>query len=106
MKLSPCMRCTKVPDPGACDNKDCAAWRKWYIGRWNDMRFSLRGGMEKVKREPVGVCIGGQFYAQPHIVRNYLRNDPCRECLCPRDLCALPCAVKRSWLAARETITN
>lgn len=102
MKMSPCMRCVKVEDPTACNNKDCAAWRKWYISRWDDMRFSVRGGMERVKREPAGVCIGGNYYSQPHRVRGYLQKDPCKGCLCPKDLCVLPCAIKRSWLAARE----
>lgn len=104
MNVSPCMRCTRVADPRGCDNKDCVRWRRWYIQKWEDMRFSVRADMEKVRTEPAGVCIGGNFYSQPHRVRGYLQKDPCDGCLCPRDVCVLPCAVKRSWLRAREDV--
>ncbi len=104
MNKSPCMGCVKVANAAECDNKDCALWRKWYIQRWNDMRFSVRGDMERVKREPAGVCIGGNYYSQPHRVKGYLQKDPCDGCLCPRDLCVLPCAIKRSWQSARDNV--
>ncbi len=102
MKQSPCMRCTRVADPANCENKNCQKWQRWYIDKWEDMRFSVRGAMERVEITPAGVCIGGNYYSQPHRVKNYLQKDPCANCLCPRDVCTLPCAVKRSWLAARK----
>ncbi len=102
MQVSPCLRCVRVADPVACEDKDCALWRRWYIKKWEDMRFSVRGGMERVKCAPAGVCIGGVHYSQPHRVRGYLQKDPCDGCLCPKDLCVLPCVIKRNWLAARE----
>lgn len=101
--LSPCMRCTRVSDPGACDDKSCVKWRRWFVERWDSMRRQPR--LEKelpAGRE--GICIGGVVYAQPHRVRSYLHTDPCEKCLCPRDLCALPCREKRNWLSARQAL--
>lgn len=102
VNISPCMRCTRVPDPRQCDNKDCGPWRQWFKAKWEDMRFSVRAQMEKVEQKPIGLPIGGVYYPQPHRLRGYLRKDPCDGCLCPKDLCVLPCAVKRSWLQARQ----
>lgn len=102
---SPCMRCTKVSDPCACEDKTCAKWRRWYIARWDAMRLQPRLMMEQ-PLQPQGICIGGTCYAQPHRVRSYLQTDPCDSCLCPRDVCTLPCRAKRSWLHTRQTIYN
>lgn len=104
MKVSPCMSCTRVRDPRACENKRCRAWRVWFVKKWNVMRLQPRLAMEKRAMVPEGVCIGGQCYAQPHRVRQYLATDPCGTCLCPRDLCAQPCRVKRSWEQARKDV--
>ena len=102
--ISPCMRCTKVQDPRQCENKDCRKWRQWFIEKWNAMRVTPRLDMEKRPRELEGVCIGGTYYAMPHRVNHYLTKDPCDGCLCPRDLCVLPCRIKRDWQAAREDV--
>ena len=102
MRVSPCMTCTRVKDPRGCDDKDCKAWQEWFTGRWDDLRHQVRVSMETVEEQPVGVNIGGTYYAAPHRVRRYLEQDPCTGCLCPRDLCRLPCKIKRRWLAARE----
>lgn len=104
MNVSPCMRCTRVPSPGDCENKGCRQWQQWYITKWENMRFSVRADMEKIKRAPEGVCIGGSYYSQPHRVRSYLQKDPCDGCLCPRDICTLPCAMKRNWIKARQNV--
>lgn len=101
---SPCMRCTRVADPRACENKDCRQWQQWFIGKWNAMRVAPRLDMEQLPRQPEGVCIGGRYYATPHKVSHYLQTDPCEKCLCPRDLCTLPCRIKRDWLTARQNI--
>ena len=92
--MSPCARCTRVTDPRQCENKDCRLWQKWFIEKWNKMRVAPRLDVEKRPREMEGVCIGGKYYALPHRVESYLQKDPCQSCLCPRDLCALPC---RTW---------
>lgn len=102
MRVSPCMSCTRVDDPRACDNKDCKVWQSWFTGRWDDLRHQVRVSMEAVETKPMGVNIGGTYYAAPHRVRRYLEQDPCEGCLCPKDLCRLPCKIKRQWLAARE----
>lgn len=102
--MSPCMRCTKVPDPEACENKSCQQWQRWFIGRWNAMRVVPRLEVEKKPRIAEGVCIGGRYYALPHRVDSYLQTDPCKGCLCPRDLCVVPCRIKRDWLRARQEV--
>ena len=102
MNVSPCLRCSRVADPAACEDKNCVAWRKWFVGKWDEMRIAPRLAVEHRPKEPEGVVIGGVRYALPHRVRSYLEKDPCRDCLCPRDLCVLPCRMKRDWLQARE----
>ena len=99
---SPCLRCSRVADPAACENKNCVQWRRWFTQKWDDMRLVPRIEAERRPKETEGVVIGGVRYALPHRVRGYLDKDPCRDCLCPRDLCALPCRVKRDWLKAWE----
>lgn len=103
---SPCTHCTKVQDPRQCENKDCRQWQQWFIEKWNAMRVVPRLDIEKRPREPEGVCIGGKYYALPHRVDSYLTKDPCDSCLCPRDLCVIPCRVRRDWLAAREDVLS
>ncbi len=31
---SPCEGCTRVNDPNACENKQCKAWKTWFLRRW------------------------------------------------------------------------
>lgn len=31
---SPCENCKRVKEPEACGNTHCAAWREWWLGRW------------------------------------------------------------------------
>lgn len=100
----PCNRCNKVADPRQCENKECRQWQSWFIEKWNTMRVAPRLDIERRPREMEGVCIGGRYYAMPHRVNRYLHNDPCQTCMCPRDLCVIPCRVKRDWQAAREDI--
>jgi len=102
--MSPCMCCTKVKDPTVCDNKDCRQWQRWFIEKWNEMRVAPRLELEKKPRIAEGVCIGGRVYALPHRVDSYLQTDPCESCLCPRDLCVVPCRIKRDWLRARQEV--
>lgn len=102
MGISPCLRCTRVPDPESCGDKNCQLWQKWYIDRWNRLRLQARQAMEGVTPEPVGVRLGGRRYAAPHETQAYLGADPCDACLCPRDLCVTPCRIRRDWEQARE----
>ena len=98
---SPCLRCTRVADPRACENKSCAAWRQWFIAGWENLRRSARADMDEVQPKPAGVNIGGTYYSPPHLVAQYLRNDPCKNCLCPKDLCTAPCRIRRAWDEAK-----
>lgn len=96
MKRSPCASCSRVKDPENCENKHCSVWRQWFIDRWETLRTCARAPMEQ-PLEPAGVPLGGRHYSPPHRVRAYLENDPCNSCLCPKDLCQIPCRVKQTW---------
>ena len=104
MSVSPCMRCTRVANPRDCDNKDCKVWRSWFVEKWDALRAQPRLEIERKEKVMEGVVIGGVRYAMPHRVKDYLRKDPCDGCVCPRDLCVLPCRVKRDWLQARQDV--
>ena len=101
MNISPCMSCTRVHNPAGCENKECKVWKSWFVESWDRMRVQPRLSMEQVPTTPLGVNIGGTYYALPHRVKGYLQKDPCDGCLCPRDLCVLPCKIKRQWLRTR-----
>ena len=101
---SPCLRCNRVQDPRNCENKNCQVWRNWFVSRWDNLRLQTRLQREKQPTEMAGVNIGGIRYALPHRVHSYLDTDPCEKCLCPRDLCALPCKQKRNWLKVKEDV--
>ena len=100
---SPCMRCTRVSAPCDCEDKSCAKWRRWFIENWDTMRRQPRLQKE-LPGQQQGVYIGGVCYTQPHRVHTYLNTDPCDKCLCPRDLCTLPCREKRTWQMTRRTV--
>lgn len=71
-KMSPCRGCSRVADPAACEDKSCLQWRRWFIDRWDAMRR--------------------QYPLQEHT-----DCDPCAACLCPRELCNVPCDRKQEW---------
>lgn len=101
---SPCLRCTRVPDPRECDNKQCKPWQQWFIDRWELLRSGPRQQMDAAQAVPMGVNIGGRHYAPPHQVKAYLSKDPCETCLCPQDLCMEPCRVRRAWEEAKGEV--
>lgn len=101
---SPCLTCTRVVNPRACDNKNCQSWQKWFLDRWALIHAYPRQQMEQAKLEPVGVTVGGKHYAAPNQVRRYLENDPCAACPCPKDLCSSPCRVRRAWDEAKKEV--
>ena len=98
---SPCLRCTRVPDPRNCDNKRCQPWRQWFLDRWELLRSVPRQQMEQVVLTPNGSSIGGTRYTPPSQLQTYLRTDPCKACLCPKDLCTSPCRIRRAWEEAK-----
>lgn len=81
-RLSPCMACRRVLDPDACENKNCKAWRCWFIARWDRLRQALGAGQVRAT--------------------GYLDRDPCGGCLCAKDLCVTPCQAKAAWEEAKE----
>lgn len=101
---SPCLKCTRVKNPRDCEEKNCKAWRSWFIETWNAQRMQFRLAREHLALEKEGENIGGIRYALPHRVHSYLENDPCKGCMSPRDLCRVPCKVKRNWVRAREEV--
>lgn len=103
-QVSPCLTCTRVKDPQNCENKNCNVWRNWFLMRWEQLRSCARREKDCTVPKPLGVPLGGRHYAAPHQVETYLSTDPCKNCLCPRDLCATPCRVRRNWEQAREDV--
>lgn len=101
---SPCLTCTRVADPRNCENKNCQLWQRWFLQRWEQIHNYPRVKMETGKMEPVGVPLGGRHYAAPNQVEQYLGNDPCDHCRCPKDLCSSPCRVKRAWANAKQEV--
>lgn len=99
----PCISCNRVLDPDNCENKNCQLWRSWFVDSWDSLRRQprLQKELPPVKE---GVVIGGVRYAMPHRVKGYLEKDPCEGCRCPRDLCVVPCRVKRDWDGARKLL--
>ena len=44
-QTSPCEGCTRVQDPGKCENKTCKIWRAWFLHRWAEIyRYGQRYG--------------------------------------------------------------
>ena len=39
---SPCRSCTRVKNPGDCENKCCKAWCKWFLESWADIHNYYR----------------------------------------------------------------
>ena len=101
---SPCLTCTRVQDPIACENKNCGAWKEWFIYRWEMIRAHPRSTMERGKAKPLGVPLGGRFYPHPEQITDYLEKDPCDGCKCPKDLCTTPCRVRRVWMEAKKEV--
>ena len=95
---SPCLRCTRVKDPKNCENKLCKDWQAWFIHRWESMREQVRKEMEQAAPVERGIPLGGERYAHPEVIREYLQYDPCDRCPCPKGLCQHPCPAKSAWL--------
>ena len=102
--VKPCLRCTRVKDPGNCENKNCKQWRGWFIDAWERARNNpaLQRELKCLNLETVS--IGGTHYAHPDRVREYLQEDPCKSCPLPPELCTSPCPVRRSWEEARKEL--
>lgn len=97
MMKSPCFTCTRVRDPQNCESKVCKEWREWYIARWEAMRRRIHQQIAGAPTQERGVPLGGRHYEAPHKVRQFLQNDPCNSCYCPKDLCTTPCQLRLAW---------
>ena len=106
MMESPCLQCTRVRDPKNCENKLCKDWQAWFIDRWESMRDFVRSEMEQAPTQEVGIPLGGRIYAHPHRVREYMQQDPCQRCLCPKDRCEVPCPSKEAWLKMQRKVAK
>ena len=102
-KCSPCLCCPKGRDPQICEDKHCSHWRSWFLARWELLRQYPRQIRQR-EPEPVGVMVGGNHYAAPHQVRQYLETDPCTTCCCDRELCKQPCRIRMAWDRNRKEI--
>lgn len=102
--ISPCVLCTRVKDPGNCENKNCKVWQKWFLARWELIRGFPRQAMEQAPLTPVGISLGGHIYCHPSQKRDYIANNPCDTCKCPQDLCTAPCRVRRVWEESKGEI--
>lgn len=50
-KKSPCETCTRVKDPGNCENKRCKDWEVWFLKRWAEIHgyYSRYGSRKETK---------------------------------------------------------
>lgn len=106
LNSSPCLTCTSVRDPGNCENKNCARWRSWFIGKWEHIRQFPRMQMETASPNMGSVNIGGMPYVLPHRVRDYLQKDPCSQCACPKNLCGTPCPTRKAWDSMKSEVVQ
>ena len=101
---SPCLHCYMVADPQSCNDADCLVWRQWFASRWNAARQDVARQYRQRPLEEVGLLIGGSRYALPHRRREFLAQDPCRDCCCPRSLCHGSCRLRYLWRRGREEV--
>lgn len=97
MPNSPCLTCTRVRDPQDCENKLCKDWQAWFIDRWESMRNSVRDQIRETPVQEIGIPLGGNRYASPHRVRQFLTQNPCEHCPSPKGQCKTPCTTKMRW---------
>ena len=98
---SPCFTCTRVPDPRACDNKECRPWRQWFIDRW-----ALIHAYGQLNLPTLDPCAKHDTESSRGLKRTIQQTgkDPCEECICPKDFCAVPCKSKRMWQEQKEDV--
>lgn len=103
---SPCLTCTRVRDPGNCENKLCKDWQPWFIRRWDAMRKAVHDRIRSTPLQEAGVPLAGQRYASPHRVREFLKMNPCGSCQSPKDLCRTPCPTRVAWDTLRNEVNH
>lgn len=103
--ISPCQHCTRVRDPQNCENKNCKPWREWFFAQWEQTRKLYRKGMDTGSSKG-GVPLGGERYASPHQITEYLHTEPCAVCKLPRELCHAPCKRLLEWKLLKKEVTH
>lgn len=101
---SPCRSCCLAADPDMCSDTDCILWQRWFVSKWNAARQKVGDQYRQGPIEEVGVAIGGRRYAPPHRRREFLAEDPCRRCRCPKELCQGECQLRQLWLAGKQEV--
>lgn len=49
---SPCRSCTRVKEPGNCENKCCRVWNQWFLKSWADIHgYYQRYGKKEEQNE-------------------------------------------------------
>lgn len=48
------------------------------------------------------ISVGGYSYAHPDHIREFIKEDPCRKCACPKGLCDAPCTARQYWNEQQE----
>ena len=96
-QLSPCLYCSRVPEPSLC-----RPWQQWFSRQWEDTRQQFCRSMVSASVEPVGIPIGGKLYNPPDRLREYLSAPPCTRCRLPGELCEAACPVLRAWICRKE----
>lgn len=101
---SPCSTCDKVPDPQACENKECRPWRQWFMYRWALIHAWGCYHLKQSDLQSADETAGEKVRTSQDRSRSYLSKDPCDGCICPKDLCSTPCRDKRIWQQRREDV--
>lgn len=92
---SPCGNCEKE----RCDYRKCGDYHMWLNTMWKRFRGYLQrsyGKGKTMKRQKF-------IYEHPDMVRQYLRNGPCGQCMAAK-CCEIPCAAYLSWWDARMAV--
>lgn len=98
---SPCLTCTRVLDPQVCENKECRPWRQWFIGRW--ALIYAYGQLNLMLSDP---CAEHNVEDKRNLNSTIRQSseDPCDGCVCPKDMCTVPCRAKRIWQEQKEDV--
>ena len=62
--IKPCLLCTRVQDPDACENKQCAQWRSWFLAKWNHTKQLF--GCSPAYINPCQDCQQAEIFCTEH----------------------------------------
>lgn len=90
---SPCDSCTECTGTRGCD-----AWKMRFRTIWKQFNSYQIRQYKKQQTKNTKFC-----YEHPDIVRNYLKNGPCKGCEF-EVLCDVPCAAYYHWWDAKMAV--